>query len=520
MDIRRAGLSMAQWRQLIDDAGGGQLTEPVTNLDETRGPHYDAIFLGGGSAGRFGAAVLRSLGGRALVLERWPFLGGSCPHQACVPHHLFSEAAKELDQAQALAGRLWYGKFDPDAASILELVELFRSQRSGPHAHMNWQSTHQLDIEFVLNARAWVTDSRTIRAAGREFSADALVLCTGSRTAMPGIPGETLPGVFDYASFIEDLDYEPSRIVVIGGSKVAVEYASFYQATGTPTTVISRGALLSTGGPGRMDDDLRRFIVHGMRVRGVELLEHSTVSRITGQHRADGVEIITPDGPRRIDADFILIATGETPNVESFIDALPVERDHDGFVTVNTRMQTSVPGVYAAGDLLGPPLEMFKSRRSGTTAARNIMGVESEFRYADIPDFLHTTYEVSWAGLGERAAREAVGQVVTIQLPPPELDPGETPLPMAEGSMLYGFTLPERTGFQKCVIDAGSRRILGVHHAGYGAKDAFQYLHYLISRPQGLTIDELGDMNELYVSPDYFIGYARLRSGQADLASM
>ena len=94
---------MAQWRQLIDDAYRGLVTEPIMNIDESRGPHYDAIFLGGGSAGRFGAAVLRSLGGRALVLERWPFLGGSCPHQACVPHHLFSEAAKELDQAQALA---------------------------------------------------------------------------------------------------------------------------------------------------------------------------------------------------------------------------------------------------------------------------------------------------------------------------------------------------------------------------------------------------------------------------------
>jgi pyruvate/2-oxoglutarate dehydrogenase complex dihydrolipoamide dehydrogenase (E3) component len=520
MDIRRAGLTMAQWRQLIDQAWDGRLTGPITHLDESRGSHYDAIFVGGGSAGRFGAAVLRSLGGRPLVLERWPFLGGSCPHQACVPHHLFSEAARELDQAQALAGRLWYGKFDPDAASILELVELFRSQRSGPHAHMNWQSTEQLDLEYVLNAPAQVTDARTVQAAGRAFTADALVLCTGSRTAMPGIPGETLPGVFDYASFIEDLDYEPSRIVVIGGSKVAVEYASFYQATGTPTTIVSRGPLLSTGGPGRMDDDLRRFVVDGMRARGIELLEHAVADRITGPGRARAVEVSTPDGPRRIEADFVLIATGEQPNLDSFSGALPVALDGAGFVAVNSRMQTSVPGVYAAGDLLGPPLEMFKSRRSGTTAARNIMGVDSEFRYADIPDFLHTTYEVTWAGLSERAARQAVSRVMTIQLPPAELDPAETPLPMAEGSMIYGFTRPERTGFQKCVVDAHSRRVLGVHHAGYGAKDAFQYLHHLISRPGGLTIDELGDMNELYLSPDYFIGYARLRSGQADLTGL
>ncbi|HEY4022190.1 MAG TPA: NAD(P)/FAD-dependent oxidoreductase [Pseudonocardiaceae bacterium] len=520
MDVYRAGLSMARWRQLIDDAYDGRVTEPITHLDEARGGHFDAIFVGGGSAGRFGAAVLRALGGRALILERWPFLGGSCPHQACVPHHLFSEAARELDQAQALQGRLWYGKFDSAAASVLELVELFRTKRSGPHAHMNWQSAEQLDIESIVNAEAKVVDARTVSAASRTFTADALVLATGARTAMPGIPGETLPGVFDYASFIEDLDYEPSKIAVIGGSKVAVEYASFYQATGTPTTIISRGELLTSGGPGRMDEDLRAFVVDGMRVRGMRLLEHSTATRIVGDDRVTGVYVDTPGGEVYVEADFVLIATGERPNLDSFADTLPLAYDPDGFVLTDNRMRTNIPNVYAAGDLLGAPLEMFKSRRSGTTAARNIMGVDSEFDYTDIPDFLHTTYEVTWAGLSERAARTAFGDVVTIQVPPAGMAPADTPLPMAEGSMIYGFTLPERTGFQKCVIDARTRRVVGVHHAGYGAKDAFQYLHYLISRPGGLTIDELGDMNELYISSDYFIGYARLRSSQSELTSM
>lgn len=520
MDVYRSGLTIPQWQSLIDVAYDGGLDEPIVNVDASRGGHFDAIFVGGGSAGRFGAAVLRSLGGRALVLERWPFLGGSCPHQACVPHHLFSEAAKELDQAQALAGRLWYGEFDPSAASILELVALFRSKRSGPHAHMNWQSAQQLDIESIVNAEATVLDARTVTVAGRSFTADALVLATGARTAMPGIPGETLPGVFDYASFIEDLDYEPSRIVVIGGSKVAVEYASFYQATGTPTTIVSRGELLTSGGAGRMDDDLRAFVTGGMRARGLRLLENSTATRIVGEDRVRGVQVETPDGEVHVDADFVLIATGERPNLESFAGALPLAHHPDGFVRTDSRMRTNIPNVYAAGDLLGPPLEMFKSRRSGTTAARNIMGVDAEFDYADIPDFLHTTYEVTWAGLGERAARDTLGDVVTIQVPPAGMAPADTPLPMAEGSMIYGFTLPERTGFQKCVIDARTRRVVGVHHAGYGAKDAFQYLHYLISRPGGLTIDELADMNELYISSDYFIGYARLRSSQATLTSM
>lgn len=520
VDVHDADLSIADWRSIIDEASRGTLRGAISNVDRSRDAHFDAIFVGGGSAGRFGAAVLRSLGGRPLVLERWPFLGGSCPHQACVPHHLFSEAARELDQARALQGRLWYPPFDPGAASILELVDLFRGQRSGPHAHMNWQSAEQLGIEFVVNSEAEVLDARTIRAGGRTYSADALVLATGSRAALPDIEGETLPGVFDYASMIEQLDYEPRRVVVIGGSKVAVEYGSFFRAVGRPTTIISRSGVLTGAGPGRMDPDLRQFVVNGMRQRDVEVLEHSFVTRILGAGRAESVEVVTPAGRRVVEADFVLLATGEEPITESFADALPLAYDERGFVVVDSRMRTNLDGVYAAGDLIGPPMEMFKSRRSGTTAARTIMGLDAAFHYDDIPDFLHTTYEVTWAGLTEDEARARYGDIVTIQLPPAGMALGDTPLPMAEGSMLYGFTLPERTGFQKCVIVSASRRVVGIHHAGYGAKTAFQYLHHLMNRPEGLTIDELGDMNELYISSEYFIGYARLRANQIVLTGM
>lgn len=523
MDVYGKKLSMQQWRELIDETYSGARDEYLLNVADIATAddvEFDAIFVGGGSGGRFGAAVLRSLGGRALVIDRWPFLGGSCPHQACVPHHLFSEVARELDQSRALQGQLWYPKFDDEAASILQLVDLFRTQRSGPHAHMNWQSAEQLGIEYILNASAEVLDAHTVRAAGREFRARALVLGTGSRAARPDIEGVDLAGVFDYASLIEDLDYEPREIVVIGGSKVAVEYASFFRSIGRTTTVVSRHGLLSSGSPGRMDDDLRSFIVDGMRARDLTVLEDSVVSRIIGTDRVSGVEVHGPDGVQVIDADFVLLGTGEIPNTESFASALDLACDERGFITVDEHMRTSVSDVYAVGDLIGPPMEMFKSRRSGTTAARNIMGLPTTLDVSDYPDFLHTTYEVTWAGLSERAAREKLDRVVTIQVPPPELAPEETPLPMAEGSMVYGFTMPERTGFQKCVVDADTRKVVGIHHAGHGAKDAFQYLHHLMTRPEGLTIDELGNMNELYISADYFIGYARLRSSQVELSGM
>jgi hypothetical protein len=86
--------------------------------------------------------------------------------------------------------------------------------------------------------------------------------------------------------------------------------------------------------------------------------------------------------------------------------------------------------------------------------------------------------------------------------------------------MLYAFAKPELSGFQKLVIDAGSRRVVGAHHVGYGAKDAFQYLDHLIHRPEGLTIDELGGMNELFLNPEHFVQLSRLRAGRSALVSL
>ena len=86
--------------------------------------------------------------------------------------------------------------------------------------------------------------------------------------------------------------------------------------------------------------------------------------------------------------------------------------------------------------------------------------------------------------------------------------------------MLYAFMLPELTGILKAVIDGNTRKLLGFHHVGYGAKDAFQYLDYLIRQPDGLTIDEMGSMNELFLNPEHFIQLCRLRAGSPDLRDL
>ena len=514
-------LDNAEWRAAIEDALDRPDSEPMFNLRDDGEGVYDTIFIGGGAAGRFGSAYLRAMGGRPLVIDRWPFLGGSCPHQACVPHHLFSEAAALLDRSRWFSGELFFPEFDESKASILALVELFRRGRGSAHAFMNWQTQSQLEVEFVLNAAAEVIDRNTVRAAGRTFHTEGLVIGLGAYQKPLTCPGADLAGVLDWATLIEELDYEPESCVIVGGGKVAVEYGSFFQSTGCQTTIVSRSPLLRTGSLHHVDEDIRRYLLDGMRLRGMTVLEGSGLVAIEGvDGRARRVRICDADGRERVvECDLVFNATGERPNSDEVVRTLGLQTGPNGEILVDARMQTNVEGVYAVGDVIGPPMEMFKARKCGMTAARNIAGDPFEFDFSEYPDFLHSTYEVTWVGLSEDEAREQFDDVTVIQMPPKGIE-HEIPLPCAEGTMLYAFTRPELTGLLKCVIDGSSRRVLGFHHIGYGAKDAFQYLDYLLRRPEGLTIDELGEMNELFLNPEHFIQLSRLRAGRRELVDL
>jgi pyruvate/2-oxoglutarate dehydrogenase complex dihydrolipoamide dehydrogenase (E3) component len=523
MDVRDKQLNLGEWYEVIEDALRTPDSEPIFNLDSDTDGTYDAIFVGGGAGGRFGASYMRAMGGRPLILDAWPFLGGSCPHQACVPHHLFSDVAAELDLWRWFSGTLFFPPWDPSRASILEMIKLFVKGRSTAHAFMNWQTKEQLSVEYVLNARAEVLDSNTVLAAGRRFKGRNIVLGVGARPGRPDVPGIDKKGVFDFATLVEELDYEPKRCVIIGGGKTALEYGSFFHATGCPTTIVSRSKLMQTPSLHHVDEDLRRYVVDGMRKRGIEVVEGAHPISIEGKDRVERVRVQLASGEEvTLDTDFVFVGAGEKPQSEAVSKTLGLSTGTRGEVVVDTRMRTNVPGVYAIGDLVGPPMEMFKARKCGVTAARNIMGDTTDFDYSEYPDFLHTTYEVTWVGLTEAEAREKYGDVIIIQMPPyvENLDTENLPLPCAERTMLYAFAKPELSGFQKVVVDAASRRVVGAHHVGYGAKDAFQYLDYLIHRAEGLTIDQLGWMNELFLNPEHFIQLSRLRAGGSALVSL
>jgi len=518
LDIRSKHFSVGDWSSRIDELlerpGQGPALFNV-NRDDTR--EYDAIFLGGGAGGRFGAAYMRALGGRQLIIERWPFLGGSCPHNACVPHHLVSECAAQLMLERTMSGKFWFQDMKGKVTSIKQILDLFRSGRVAPHAMMNYQSKEQLDLEYVLNAEGTILDNHTVEVAGERFRAKKLIVGLGARPQQLACPGADAKGVFSSVSLIEELDYEPGpTVVVAGGAKTATLYAAFFNATGRRTVMVVRTTLLKL----IPDAETRGYTIDRMKEQGMEIWEGSEIERVVpdanGKVRA--VLIRTPEGVKEVATDFVFAGLGEHPNSEPLVKALGVETGPHGEVKVDRQLRTSVPDVYAIGDLIGAPMEMFKARKSGTYAARHAMGKDVTYDPKDFPDFLHTHYEVCWFGMGEEEARRTHKNVVIIKMPPPNPDGLNIPLPASDRTMLYAFTKPHMSGFQKLIVDGDTRRVLGAHDVGYGAKDGFQYLCAMWKR--GLTIDDLAEMDELFLNPTHFIQLSRLRAGHSKLRDL
>src|SRR5260221_2061730 len=153
MDVRDEHWNIKEWGHKIEEIYDDPNGPALFNINENDKREYDAIYIGGGASGRFGSAYLRAMGGRQLIIEAWPFLGGSCPHNACVPHHVFSDCAAELMLQRTFGGTLWFQNMNGVRTSIKDVVDLFKRGRTRPHAIMNYQSKEQLDLEYILNAK-------------------------------------------------------------------------------------------------------------------------------------------------------------------------------------------------------------------------------------------------------------------------------------------------------------------------------------------------------------------------------
>lgn len=410
---------------------------------------YDLFVIGAGSGGVRAARISAGYGARVAIAEE-SRIGGTCVIRGCVPKKLLvyaSRFAAEFNDAAGFGWSVGDRSFDWEALRASKEREITRLE--GIYAG----NLQRSGVE-VIRDRAVITGPNEIRlvAEERTITAERILIATGNRPVLPDIPGiehaVTSTDMFDLPTL-------PAKAVVVGGGYIALEFASILVGLGVATTVLYRGEQVLRG----FDREVRDKLADALRARGIDLRTGIQVRRI--DKTAVGLAVSLTDGSD-LDTDLVLAATGRHPNTTGLgLEALGVALDQDGAVVVNALSETTVPSIYAVGDVTNRAQLTPVAIREGHAFADTVFGGRESFAdHSILPTAIFTTPEVGTVGLSEEAACAAYTAVDVYKA---EFRPMR--------NILAGRD--ERT-FMKVVVDAVTDRVLGVHIMGPEAGEMIQ----------------------------------------------
>ena len=410
----------------------------------------DVAVVGAGPGGYVAAIRAAQLGKRVLLIERRERLGGVCLNEGCIPSKALIHAADlawEVRHASAMG--IEADGVRVDVPRLVAWKDGIVERLTGGVAFL----CRKAGVE-VVRGEARLTSARTlvVETAEAPFGVEFenVILATGSSPmTVPGFEpdGERIVGPREALSPRRI----PERLVVIGAGYVGLELGTVYAKLGSRVTVVEMLPELFPA----LDRDVAKVVERRLKKLKIRLL---LGHRAAGFEAGDpAVVVAAPESgePVRLEADTVLVATGRVPNSRGIgLEAAGVATGDRGFVTVDGRQETNVPGIFAIGDLTGGALLAHAAYWQAKTAAEAIAGEPAAFDHASIPAVIYTDPEVAWAGLGEAAAR-AAGHDVAV---------GTFPMRASGRAMTLGAV----DGFVKVVAERGSGLLLGTVAVGRG----------------------------------------------------
>ena len=411
---------------------------------------FDLVVIGGGPAGYAGAIRASQLGKRTLCVER-DKLGGICLNWGCIPTKALLTNAHLVE----LIGR--HGKaFGFTGQAGWDFGQMIGRSRSVA-SNLN-KGIEQLFKKYKVTHKlgtAKVTAPHTVQVGDEKVTAESIVVATGVRPRP--LPGAEFDGktIISYKEAMS-LPTQPKSMVIIGGGPIGLEFGYFYNAIGTKVTVVE---LLDRILPGE-DEESSAALQRSLTKRGVEILTNSKTGKVTKTGAGVTVEVDTPKGPQTIEAEVMLVSIGVLGNVEGvFADSLKVEL-FKGHIKADPKngYKTTAPGIYAVGDVIGPPWLAHVAHHEAIACIETLCGkAHREVDYTNIPGCTYTDPGVASVGLTEKGAREA-GHEVRV---------GKFPF-VASGR---AQAADETEGFVKLVFDAKHGELLGAHLVGSQATE-------------------------------------------------
>ena len=439
------------------------------------GERYDVAILGGGPGGYVAAIRAGQLGLKTALIERAK-VGGTCLHVGCIPTKALLETAEVLLQARK-AGEFGVrvSEASLDLKAAMERKDrVVKKNFMGTESLLKKNKVVTIKGEGRLKAkdRIEVTDAA---GATSEVQAGAVVLATGSRVG--SLPVAPVDGkVVVSSDEILSLDRVPQSLLVIGAGAVGVEFASIYHSFGSKVILVEREPRLVP----IEDVEVSEALLRSFKRQGMEVFVGASIQSV----RVDGdqawTEVKDANGEvQRHHTERVLMAAGRKPNTENIgLEAAGV-RVERGFIPVSETMQTSVPGIYAIGDIVPGPALAHVASHEGILAVETIAGKRGHpLNYGAIPNCTYCHPQIASVGLTEAQAR-ASGRAVKV---------GKFPFIANSKASILG----QGDGFVKAVADATTGEILGVHIIGVQATE--QIAESVVARHFEATALELADV--------------------------
>jgi len=402
----------------------------------------DLVVIGSGPGGYTAAFRAADLGLKVTLIERWPMLGGVCLNVGCIPSKALLHAAKVIEDAADMSS----------AGIVFAPPAIDREKLRGWKNRVVTKLTNGIKVLAkqrkveVLRGEAKFVDAHTLELQSadgvRRVNFKQCIIAAGSEAVrLPGFPDD--PRIIDSTGALE-LPEDCKRLLVIGGGIIGLELACVYDALGVMVTVVELAEGLMPG----TDRDLVRPLQKRIEKRYARIMVNSRVAKLEAHAEGLRATFEGPDVPAPQDFDRVLVAVGRTANGNAInAAAAGVAVDKRGIISVDKQMRTSVPHIYAIGDIVGAPMLAHKATHEAKVAAEVAAGQKSSFDARCIPSVAYTDPEIAWVGVTETEAK-ARGI---------EFTKGQFPW-AASGRSL---AINRDEGFTKLLFDKETHRIIG-----------------------------------------------------------
>jgi glutathione reductase (NADPH) len=410
---------------------------------------YDLFTIGAGSGGVRACRVAASYGARVAVAEE-RYLGGTCVNVGCIPKKLLVYASHFGEDFHDATGFGWtVGERHVDWSKLIANKDKEIGRLNGVYRKLLQDAG-----VTIFPGHAELLDAHTIAVDGRRYTADYILIASGSWPMVPDVPGAEYAITSNEAFYLPNL---PHRVIIVGGGYIGVEFAGIFHGLGVETTEIYRGPLFLRG----FDDDCRETLAEEMKKRGIDLRFNTLIEKI--EKGSGGLRAFVVGGDR-LEADAILCAIGRVPNTRSLgLERAAVEMKLNGAVGVDDYSKTNIDNIYAIGDCTDRVMLTPVAIAEGHAVAETLFNNHPmKPNYSNVPSAVFSTPNIGTVGLTEAQARERFQHVDIYKT-------NFRPLK-------HTLTGRDERTLMKLVVDGATDKVLGCHMVGPDAGEIIQGL--------------------------------------------